>query len=189
MAGPSGNGCRRGAVVMSAVQLYPAPPWAIDMLRAALDGRATVEGVQFTGEAVADLDERWAVIRNLLHPHIVRAIEQGPEAYTPPRDGGDRSRSGADAAVCYALLEAGCQPDMIRAVYQSMPIGQFGKYADRSAGDRYLGVTIGKAQTYLADRPQRALAQARELLAALPARLREDPGAALTPESIGALAL
>jgi hypothetical protein len=60
---------------------------------------------------------------------------------------GYKSRSERDSAICVALVRAGCSDDEIRAVFDKYPCGD--KY--RKQGDAYLGHTIAKARSYLAD--------------------------------------
>lgn len=86
------------------------------------------------------------LIRDRLSGRILRAMEQGPEAYEP-RPGGDGSTSGADASVCSALIGAGLTDSQIRQIYRAFPIGTRGKYAER--GDEYLARTIGEMRAWL----------------------------------------
>jgi Protein of unknown function (DUF3987) len=79
------------------------------------------------------------LLRNRLSPRILNAIEGGPEAFEP-KEGKDGSTSGADAAVCTALIGAGLTNDQIREIYCTYPIGTRGKYAKR--GEDYLARTL-----------------------------------------------
>jgi len=85
---------------------------------------------------------------------VLSAIEEGPEAYDPPRrsDGQprDSSASGADAAVCYYLARAGLTDDQIRDIYRAYPIGALGKYSREGRGDEYLKRTLGGMRGRLA---------------------------------------
>ena len=95
------------------------------------------------------------LLRGRLSGRIRKAIEEGSRAYEP-KPGGDGSTSGADAAVCTALIGAGLTDTQIRNVYKTYPIGTQGKYAER--GDEYLVRTLenerewfkanGKAEGY-----------------------------------------
>ena len=79
------------------------------------------------------------LVRGRLSERILRAIEKGPEAFEP-KEGKDGSSSGADAAVCTALVKAGLTNTQIRDIYKTYPVGTKGKYAKR--GDEYLSRTL-----------------------------------------------
>src|SRR5215208_1689563 len=79
------------------------------------------------------------LLRDRLSPRILNAIEQEPEAFEP-EEGKDGSSSGADAAVCTALIRVGLTDTQIRDIYNAYPIGTHGKYARR--GDEYLALTL-----------------------------------------------
>ena len=79
------------------------------------------------------------ILRDRLSPRILNAIEGGPEAFEP-EEGKDGSSSGADAAVCTALIRVGLTDTQIRDIYNAYPIGTRGKYARR--GDEYLALTL-----------------------------------------------
>jgi hypothetical protein len=79
------------------------------------------------------------LLRDRLSPRIVNAIEGGSEAFEP-EEGKDGSSSGADAAVCTALIRVGLTDTQIRDIYNAYPIGTRGKYARR--GDEYLALTL-----------------------------------------------
>jgi hypothetical protein len=79
------------------------------------------------------------LLRDRLSPRILNAIEGGPEAFEP-EEGKDGSTSGADAAVCTALIRARLTDFQIRDIYSAYPIGTRGKYARR--GDEYLARTL-----------------------------------------------
>jgi len=86
------------------------------------------------------------LVRDRLSDRLLKTIEEGPDAYEP-KPGGDVSTSGADAAVCTALIRAGLTDRQIRDVYRTYPIGTRGKYAER--GDEYLALTISNERAYV----------------------------------------
>jgi hypothetical protein len=85
------------------------------------------------------------LVRERLSSRILKAIEGGPDAFEP-EEGKDGSTSGADAAVCTALIGAGLTDIQIRDIYRSYPIGTRGKYAER--GDEYLALTLKNAREW-----------------------------------------
>jgi hypothetical protein len=178
------------------VPLGPPPAWPVDWLAERATARAN-GAVHFAADAAADGAEVWAEVSPKLDSRIVRAVEGGPDAYTP-LEGGDSSRSGCDAAVCFALVQAGLPDDAIRAVYQAMPIGRLGKYRDR--GDDYLALTLGNMRAHAASgaRAPDDLAQQLDAARDTVRKLREDaragPAAAIQraledPDTIDALVL
>jgi hypothetical protein len=86
------------------------------------------------------------LLRDRLSPRILNAIEGGPEAFEP-EEGKDGSSSGADAAVCTALIGVGLTDTQIRDIYSTYPIGMRGKYAGR--GDKYLARTLKNAREWV----------------------------------------
>src|SRR5215203_3961824 len=86
------------------------------------------------------------LLRDRLSPRILNAIEGGPEAFEP-EEGKDGSSSGADAAVCTALIGVGLTDTQIRDIYSAYPIGTRGKYAGR--GDKYLARTLKNAREWV----------------------------------------
>ncbi len=62
------------------------------------------------------------LLEGRLSGRILRAIEEGPEAFEA-EEGKDGSSSGADAAVCTALIGAGLTDTQIRDIYKAYPIG------------------------------------------------------------------
>jgi hypothetical protein len=62
-----------------------------------------------------------------------------------PNDGDDRS--SIDQKVIVALLSAGCEPEEIKAIFSSYPIGRQGKYAER--GDNYLDRSIARGISFV----------------------------------------
>src|SRR5215207_687322 len=85
------------------------------------------------------------LVRERLSSRILKAIEGGPDAFEP-EEGKDGSTSGADAAVCTALIGAGLTDAQIRDIYRIYPIGTRGKYAGR--GDEYLARTLKNAREW-----------------------------------------
>jgi hypothetical protein len=86
------------------------------------------------------------LVRERLSSRILRAIEGGPDAFEP-EEGKDGSTSGADAAVCTALIVAGLTDAQIRDIYRSYPIGTRGKYAERGA--EYLARTLKNTREWI----------------------------------------
>jgi Protein of unknown function (DUF3987) len=85
------------------------------------------------------------LLKEKLSSRILRAIEGGPEAFEA-EEGMDGSSSGADAAVCTALIGTGITDAQIRGIYCTYPIGTHGKYAER--GDEYLARTLKNARVW-----------------------------------------
>ncbi len=125
--------------------LPEAPVWLLTILRDAAAKRSHRPVTLSDEPTTANGAVLWARVRGLLDARIIRAVEGGPAAYEP-REGGDPTRSGCDAAVCHALVGAGLTDAEIRAVYQALPVGQHGKYAER--GDRYLATTLANQRAY-----------------------------------------
>src|SRR5215216_2857457 len=100
------------------------------------------------------------LIAGKVRPNILETIEEGWESYTP-REGGDYSRSAADAAVVSALLGAGLTPTQIRTIYQHYPVGTEGKYSER--GDKYLKLTIKEMRAWRRDKLGKVPAPTDEL--------------------------
>jgi hypothetical protein len=86
------------------------------------------------------------LLRERLSSRILGAIEGGPEFFEP-EEGKDGSSSGADAAVCAALIGAGLTDTQIREIYKTYPIGIKGKYAER--GDEYLALTLKNGREWV----------------------------------------
>jgi hypothetical protein len=86
------------------------------------------------------------LLEGKLSRRILRAIEGGPDAFEAGA-GKDGSTSGADAAVCTALIGAGLTDTQIRGIYHTHPIGTRGKYAER--GDEYLARTLKNSREWL----------------------------------------
>lgn len=91
-------------------------------------------------------------------------------------DGGDRSRS--DFGACCDLIRANLSDDEVRAIFRHYPIGD--KYREMGEGNRYLGLTLGKARAgdvppagKAPDAQREALQRAKEIVAAW--LLLEDP--------------
>lgn len=61
-------------------------------------------------------------------------------------------RSESDMSVATALVYAGATNDQILAVFEHLPIGTAGKFAE--AGPRYLALTIGKARAFAEAHPR-----------------------------------
>jgi hypothetical protein len=146
----SGGGYRweKAANLRPTADLPMAPAWVVEELRSAKTKRQRSKLIHFTDDEniLATAPVVWASIRPLLSERIACAIEEGPTAYEC-LEGADPSRSGADAAVCSALIRHGLSDDEIRAVYQTMPIGRLGKYSDR--GDQYLALTLSNMRALL----------------------------------------
>jgi Protein of unknown function (DUF3987) len=87
----------------------------------------------------------YELVRKRLSSRILKAFEGGPDAFEP-EVGKDGSTSGADAAVCTALIGAGLTDAQIRDIYRIYPIGTRGKYAGR--GDEYLARTLKNAREW-----------------------------------------
>jgi Protein of unknown function (DUF3987) len=85
------------------------------------------------------------LLEEKLSRRILRAIEGGPDAFEA-EEGKDGSTSGADAAVCTALIGTGLTDAQIRGIYCTYPIGTHGKYAER--GDEYLARTLRNAREW-----------------------------------------
>jgi putative DNA primase/helicase len=131
------------------------PDWVVELLQAVArhqDGRA----VAFTPdpEAAAKGEALYPIIRRRLPERIQRTIEEGPDAYTAAPESGnvvrlrppDLSRSGADGSVVYYLVGLGLSDDDIRNLYEALPVGTRGKYAERGAP--YLRATIGNQRAF-----------------------------------------
>ena len=142
-------------------------PWAIPPQRG--------EPVAFTVGEEADAEEamRKAEAHNL-PTRTWRLITEGHP------HGADRSRG--DFAACCALLRADLTDAEIRAVFAHYPIGA--KYRQAGEGDRYLGLTIGRARANVdngdappagkaPDAQREALRKAKETVAAW--LLLDDP--------------
>jgi hypothetical protein len=129
-------------------QLPDAPDWAVEMLA---EAQARSLGIPAQSLVPADdrlLEDGRAVydrVRSQLSDRIRVAIENGPD-YFEAKEGADQTRSGADAAVCLALIAAGLHDDDIRSIYRTFPIGRNSKYAER--GDTYLAATVAKMRTH-----------------------------------------
>jgi hypothetical protein len=117
------------------------PRWSVALLEARIAARPV--RVQFARDATTNGAAVWARARGHLTARIVRAVEVGPSAYVPCV-GGDPTPSGADAAVCYALVRLGLTDSDVRAIFQATLLGQTGKYARR--GDPYLATTLATAR-------------------------------------------
>lgn len=97
------------------------------------------EGVEPADFSSAEVDSEEALARaesNGLPVKTWRLITEGHPA------GSDRSRG--DFRVCCDLVRAGLSDDEIRAVFRSYLVGE--KYREPNMGDRYLGLTLGKAR-------------------------------------------
>jgi hypothetical protein len=124
------------------VPLREPPGWAVALLRERATRQAPSR-VAFPSDETHDGAAVWAKVRGHLTARIICTVEGGPSAYVPRLDG-DATASGADAAVCYALVQFGLTDAQIRAVFRSTAIGRLGKYARR--GDPYLSATLAKAR-------------------------------------------
>jgi hypothetical protein len=131
------------------------PAWVVELLQR-VERHRSKRDVHFTpdSQAAGKGQALWSRIRRRLPERIVVTVEEGPEAYTaaPDRDDvvrirrPDTSRSGADGAVVYYLISLHLSDDDIRNIYQAMPIGTLGKYAER--GDSYLRTTITNQRAF-----------------------------------------
>jgi Protein of unknown function (DUF3987) len=91
------------------------------------------------GHVAEDAAALLRLLKGRLSSRILRAIEGGPEVFEP-EEGKDGSSSGADAAICTALIGVGLTDTQIRDIYSAYPVGTRGKYARR--GDEYLARTL-----------------------------------------------
>jgi hypothetical protein len=138
-------------------------PWATPPRRG--------EPVDFTAGEDADAED--ALRKAEAHGLPARSWRLITEGHP---DGADRSK-GDFAAAC-DLVRSGLSDDEIRAIFAHYPIGE--KYREPDVGDRYLGLTIGKARA--GDAPPagkapeaqcEALQRAKEIVAAW--LLLDDP--------------
>ena len=98
------------------------------------------------GHVAEDAAVLLKLLKGRLSSRILSAIERGPEVFEPA-EGKDGSSSGADAAVCTALIGEGLTDKQIRDIYIAYPIGTRGKYAGR--GDDYLTGTLKNAREWV----------------------------------------
>jgi len=98
------------------------------------------------GHVAEDAAVLLKLLKGRLSSRILSAIERGPEVFEPA-EGKDGSSSGADAAVCTALIGEGLTDKQIRDFYNAYPIGTRGKYARR--GDDYLTGTLKNAREWV----------------------------------------
>jgi len=133
-------------------------PWALPPQRG--------EAVAFTDAEGADAEEAMSKAEaHNLPARTWRLITEGHP------HGADRSRG--DFAACCALLRADLTDAEIRAVFAHYPIGA--KYRQAGEGDRYLGLTIGRARANVdngdappAGKPTPFLPEALDALLAAP---------------------
>jgi hypothetical protein len=131
------------------------PAWVTELLQAVArhrdDRTATLTP---DPDAAAKGEALYPTIRRRLPERIQRTIEEGPDAYTAAPESGnvvrlrppDLSRSGADGSVVYYLVGLGLSDDDIRNLYEALPVGTHGKYAER--GEPYLRTTIGNQRAF-----------------------------------------
>jgi hypothetical protein len=125
-----------------AVPLREPPSWAVALLVERATRQATTREA-FPPDETHDGAAVWAQVRGHLAARIVCTVDGGPGAYVARLDG-DPTASGADAAVCYALVRFGLTDAQIRAIFRATAIGRLGKYARR--GDAYLSATLANAR-------------------------------------------